>query len=136
MSTVLVGSAFGCKTLDMQNHALSFVVLAVAGFLNRRQQAALEYLVEENRILREQLSGRRLRFTDAQRRRLAMKGRALAGAPPLRTDSTRANHCRADDQVRLTTPDRAALHFPIAPTWPATPAEGVAPSTAIVRAEW
>lgn len=38
---------------------------------------ALEYLQEENRIPREQLGGRRLRFIDAQRRRFAAKGKAL-----------------------------------------------------------
>ena len=32
---------------------------------------------EENRVLKEQLKGRRLRLTDAQRRRLASKGKAL-----------------------------------------------------------
>jgi len=37
----------------------------------------IEYLLEENRVLREQLFGKRLRFTDAQRQRLAVKGRAL-----------------------------------------------------------
>ena len=37
----------------------------------------IEYLKEENRVLREQLGGRRLRFTDAQRRRLAAKARTL-----------------------------------------------------------
>jgi hypothetical protein len=35
------------------------------------------YLVEENRVLKEQLGGRRLRLTDHQRRRLAAKGRVL-----------------------------------------------------------
>jgi putative transposase len=37
----------------------------------------IEYLLEENRVLREQLGGRRLRLTDAQRRRLAVRGKAL-----------------------------------------------------------
>ena len=37
----------------------------------------MEYLVEENRILREQLGNRRLRFTDNQRRRLAAKAKRL-----------------------------------------------------------
>lgn len=36
-----------------------------------------KYLKEENRVLREQLGHRRLRFTDDQRRRLAAKARAL-----------------------------------------------------------
>ena len=43
---------------------------AVAGWVNRHQQEVIEYLQEENRVLREQLGGRRLSFTDAQRRRL------------------------------------------------------------------
>ena len=57
-------------------------VLAVmlAGWMNRHQQHAIEYLREENRVLRELLGPRRLRFTDAQRRRLAMKGRKLGRA--------------------------------------------------------
>ncbi|HJL14440.1 MAG TPA: helix-turn-helix domain-containing protein [Sandaracinaceae bacterium LLY-WYZ-13_1] len=38
---------------------------------------AIEYLLEENRVLREHLGKRRLRFTDAQRRRLAEKGKRL-----------------------------------------------------------
>jgi hypothetical protein len=38
---------------------------------------ALDYLREENRVLREQLSGRRIRYTDDQRRRLAEKAKTL-----------------------------------------------------------
>lgn len=57
---------------------LQFLLLLFAGWVNRRQQAVIDYLIEENRVLREQLRGRRLRFTDDQRRRLARKGRLLA----------------------------------------------------------
>jgi len=56
---------------------LNFVILAVSGWLNRYQQRILDYLKEENRILKEQLGGRRPRLTDDQRRRLAVKGQAL-----------------------------------------------------------
>ena len=42
--------------------ALQFVVLTMAGWLNRRQQDQIEYLREENRILREQHSDRSLRL--------------------------------------------------------------------------
>ena len=59
------------------SNALQFVVLASAGWINRQQVDAIEYLREENRILREQLGGKRLCFTDAQRRRLAMRGKRL-----------------------------------------------------------
>jgi hypothetical protein len=48
-----------------------------AGWVNRHQQHVIEYLIEENRVLKGQLKGRRLRLTDDQRRRLAAKGRRL-----------------------------------------------------------
>lgn len=54
-----------------------FLILTVAGWLGRRQGAMVEYLVAENRVLREQLGDRRLRLTDAQRRRLAVRGKAI-----------------------------------------------------------
>ncbi|HEX3475309.1 MAG TPA: tyrosine-type recombinase/integrase [Kofleriaceae bacterium] len=56
---------------------LQFLLLVFAGWVNRRQVDILEYLQEENRVLREQLGDRHLRFSDAQRRRLAAKGRAI-----------------------------------------------------------
>ena len=46
-------------------------------WLNREQQQVVDYLEEENRVLREPLGGRRPRFTDDQRRRLAAKARKL-----------------------------------------------------------
>ncbi len=45
--------------------------------MNRHQQEVIEYLQEENRALREQLGGRRLRFTDVQRRRLARRAHQI-----------------------------------------------------------
>src|SRR4051812_19498660 len=56
---------------------LQFLLIVFAGWVNRRQVEILAYLREENRVLREQLGDRRMRFTDAQRRRLAAKGRVL-----------------------------------------------------------
>ena len=58
-------------------HALQFLVFTMAGWLNRHQEDLIAYLREENRVLREQLAGRRLRLTDAQRRRLAVRGERL-----------------------------------------------------------
>ena len=55
----------------------SFLILSVAGWLNQRQQHVIEYLVEENRVLRQQIGSRRLLFTDDQRRRLAVKAKKL-----------------------------------------------------------
>jgi len=51
----------------------SFLVVSVAGWINQRQQQLIEYLVEENRVLREQIGNRRMRFTDDQRRWLAAR---------------------------------------------------------------
>jgi putative transposase len=54
-----------------------FVVIAVAGWMNQKQNHAIEYLREENRVLREQLGTRRLRFTDDQRRRQATRAKLV-----------------------------------------------------------
>src|SRR5213594_1037810 len=56
---------------------LRLLLVTLAGWVNRHQQQVVEYLVEENRVLKEQLKGRRLRLTDDQRRRLAVKGQRL-----------------------------------------------------------
>ena len=71
-----------------------FVVIAcIAGWLNEQQQRTMDYLIEENRVLREQIGGRRLRFTDDQRRRLAAKAKqigrnALSGLATIVTPET------------------------------------------------
>jgi putative transposase len=56
---------------------LQFLMLIFAGWVNRHQQDVIEYLEAENRFLREQLGGKRLRFTDQQRRRLAVKAKEI-----------------------------------------------------------
>jgi hypothetical protein len=37
---------------------LSFLLMSFAGWINQRQQHVIEYLVEENRVLRESRAGR------------------------------------------------------------------------------
>src|SRR5258708_21342250 len=54
-----------------------FVLIAVAGWMNQQQLQMIDYLREENRVLREQLGGRRLGLNDDQRRRLAAKAKGL-----------------------------------------------------------
>jgi putative transposase len=56
---------------------LQMLPLMFAGWVNRQQLEVIEYLKEENRLLKERLGGRRIRFTDAERRRLARKAHAL-----------------------------------------------------------
>ncbi len=53
------------------------LVAALAGWITRQQDAVIEYLREENRVLKQQLGRRRLRLTDDQRRRLAVRGKAI-----------------------------------------------------------
>ena len=57
---------------------LQLLLLTISGWVNRHQQDVIAYLVEENRVLKEQLRGRRLQLTDDQRRRLAAKAKRLA----------------------------------------------------------
>ncbi len=61
----------------MHTLQLQFLMLIFAGWVNRSQQDVIEYLQEENRVLREQLRGKRLLFTNGQRRRLAAKAKAI-----------------------------------------------------------
>jgi len=58
-------------------HALQLLVLTLAGWLHRHQEDLIDNLRKENRILREQLGSQPLRLTDAQRRRLAVRGKRL-----------------------------------------------------------
>jgi hypothetical protein len=44
---------------------LQFVLVMLAGWVNRQQQEVIAYLHAENHVLREQLCGKTLRFTDA-----------------------------------------------------------------------
>src|ERR1700682_1755559 len=53
--------------------ALQMVLMVSTGWLDRRERQAIAYLIEENRLLRRQLGGRRLRLTDDDRRRLAVR---------------------------------------------------------------
>src|SRR5207244_11717056 len=50
---------------------LQVLIPMVAGWLQRHQQQVITYRLEENRVLKAQLRGRRLRLTDTERRRLA-----------------------------------------------------------------
>ncbi len=54
-----------------------FVLIALSGWLNQQQLLIIDYLREENRVLREQLGDRRRKFNDEQRRRLAAKAKGL-----------------------------------------------------------
>jgi hypothetical protein len=55
----------------------SFLVVSLAGWMNQHRQHVIHYLVEENRVLREQIGSRRMRFSDDRRRRLAARARKI-----------------------------------------------------------
>ena len=63
---------------------LRYFLAGAALCLNRRQQAAIDYLLEENRLLREKLGDRRISFSESERRRRGIRakaaGRKLPGA--------------------------------------------------------
>jgi putative transposase len=56
---------------------LELVIAAFAGWVNRNQQEVISYLQAENRVLCMRLGPKRLRFTDAERRRLAVAAKAV-----------------------------------------------------------
>jgi putative transposase len=58
-------------------HPWQILLLVLAGWIHRNQQNAIEYLIAENRIIREKLGKKRVLLTDDQRRRLAIKGKVL-----------------------------------------------------------
>jgi putative transposase len=53
------------------------MLACVAGWLNDQQRLVIEYLKTENAVLREKLGKKRILLNDAQRRRLAVKGKLL-----------------------------------------------------------
>ena len=67
--------------------AFQMLLLTVTSWLDRREREVLAYLIEENRILRRQLGGRRLGLTDDDRRRLAARAYRL-GRQALRDVAT------------------------------------------------
>src|ERR1700756_3587036 len=82
-----------------------FLLIVVAGWMNEQQRLTIEYLREENRVLREQLGDRRLRFNDEQRIRLAAKAQGLKRKLLLEMriivtpDTLRAWHCKLIAQI-------------------------------------
>ena len=65
--------------MNSAHSALAFLLMMFAGWVNRQQLIAIEYLKAENGLLRERLKGRRFRFTDAERAVLARKAQAVVG---------------------------------------------------------
>jgi putative transposase len=58
-------------------HPWQMLLPILAGWINQQQQNAIEYLIAENRILREKIGKKRILLTDDERRRLAVEGKVL-----------------------------------------------------------
>jgi len=63
----------------MFRYTWHFLLVALAGFINRQQQDLIAYLQEENRVLREKLGNKRILLNVAQKRRLATAAAKLGG---------------------------------------------------------
>jgi putative transposase len=66
---------------------LSFLLMIAAGWVHRHQLIVIEFLQAENRLLRDRLRGRRIRFTDAERALLARKAKAVGRKALLELDT-------------------------------------------------
>ncbi|NJN35993.1 MAG: hypothetical protein HC794_01775 [Nitrospiraceae bacterium] len=60
---------------------IQFVLFMLVGWVSRYQQQMIEYLMTENAAFRDQLGGKRIRFTDAQCRRFARAAPAFCVNP-------------------------------------------------------
>lgn len=63
--------------MKSQLHPRQLLLLILAGWINRRQQDVIEYLLTENPVLRDRLGKKRILLNDDQRRCLAVKGKIL-----------------------------------------------------------
>ena len=59
----------------------------MSGWVHRRQLIVIEFLQAENRLLKERLRGKRIRFTDAERASLARKAKAVGRKALLELDT-------------------------------------------------
>src|SRR5438128_6077682 len=66
---------------------LSFLLMFAAGWVHRHQLIVIEFLQTENRLLKDRLRGKRLRFTDAKRALLARKAKAVGRKALLELDT-------------------------------------------------
>jgi putative transposase len=71
---------------------LQVLLAMLAGWIQRHQQQVINYLLEENRVLKAQLGARRLRLIDTERRRV------VALAHPL-------GRKRLEELATIATPD-------------------------------
>ena len=76
--------------------ALQLLFLMFAGWVNRQQLDVIEYLQEENRVLKVRLGDKRIRFIDAERTSSGEKAQGVEPRSSARTqDAGHAGHVDA-----------------------------------------
>jgi putative transposase len=65
----------------------SLLLMMVSGWAHRHQLVVIEFLQAENRLLKERLRGKRIRFTDAERALLARKAKTVGRKALLELDT-------------------------------------------------
>ena len=65
----------------------SFLLMIAACWVHRHQLIVIEFLQAENRLLKDRLRGRRIRFADAERALLARKAKAVGRKGLLELDT-------------------------------------------------
>ena len=68
----------------MMTYHVQFLLVVLAGWVNRQRQDVIDYLQEENRVLRAGLRGKRLRLSDDDRRRLVSLSAKSRATTPLK----------------------------------------------------
>jgi hypothetical protein len=66
---------------------LSFLLMIAAGWLHRHQLIVIDFIQAENRLLKDRLRRRRIRFTDAERALLARRAKAVGRKALLELDT-------------------------------------------------
>ena len=66
---------------------LTFLLMVISGWVHRRQLILIEFLQAENRLLKDRLRAKRIRFTDAERALLARKAKAVGRKALLKLDT-------------------------------------------------
>ena len=66
---------------------LTYLLFVDSGWVHRRQLITIVLLQAENKLLKERLRGKRIRFTDAERALLARKAKAVGRKALLRLDT-------------------------------------------------
>lgn len=106
--------------MDYVLHPWQFLLIGLAGWINRNQQETIEDLRTENQILRDVVGKKRILLNDDQRRRLAVNGKVL-GLPRRSPASRPARTVLGFGKSLATSPIRRMDETPPTSLWTAIP---------------